>query len=91
MISITKLSNNFELVDLVNDTQLSKDDLICLASGYQQLFKDNNLVKGDRIGLAMQEDSHHLAAVFAAMDLGLIIVISGEHEITDEYLSLIHI
>tara|TARA_B100001057_G_scaffold499807_1_gene611892 strand:+ start:1233 stop:2585 length:1353 start_codon:yes stop_codon:yes gene_type:complete len=87
MISITKLSHNFELVDLVNDTQLSKDDLICLASGYQQLFKDNNLVKGDRIGLAMQEDSHHLAAVFAAMDFGLIIVISGEHEITDEYIS----
>tara|TARA_B100000989_G_C19516218_1_gene461774 strand:+ start:863 stop:2215 length:1353 start_codon:yes stop_codon:yes gene_type:complete len=87
MISITKLSNNFELVDLVNDTQLNKDNLICLASGYQQLFKDNNLVKGDRIGLAMQEDSHHLAAVFAAMDLGLIIVISGEHEITDEYIS----
>ena len=85
MISITKLSDNFEIVDLPNDTQLSKAKLKSLAGGYQRLFKENNLAKGDRIGLAMQEDSHHLAAVFAAIDYGLIIVISGEHSLTDEY------
>ena len=85
MISITKLSDNFEIVDLPNDTQLSKAKLKSLAGGYQRLFKENNLAKGDRIGLAMQEDSHHLAAVFAAIDYGLVIVISGEHSLTDEY------
>lgn len=85
MISITKLSDNFEIVDLPNDTQLSKAKLKSLAGGYQRLFKENNLTKGDRIGLAMQEDSHHLAAVFAAIDYGLVIVISGEHSLTDEY------
>lgn len=87
MISITKLSNNFEIVDCINDTQISKSQLMSLASGYQQLFREAALVKGDRIGLAMQEDSHHLAAVFAAIDFGLIIVISGEHNITNEYIS----
>ena len=87
MISITKLSNNFEIVDLINGTQLTKESLSRFASGYQQLFLNNNLVKGDRVGLAMQEDFHHLACVFAAIDYGLIIVISGEHEITNEYTS----
>lgn len=85
MISITKLSDNFEIVDLPNNTHVSKTKLKSLASGYQGLFKENNLAKGDRIGLAMQEDSHHLAAVFAAIDYGLVIVISGEHSLTDEY------
>lgn len=85
MISITKLSDNFEIVDTTNDILVSKMKLKHLASGYQKLFKENNLVRGDRIGLAMQEDSHHLAAVFAAIDYGLIIVISGEHSLTDEY------
>ena len=68
MISITKLSDNFEIVDTTNDILVSKMKLKHLASGYQKLFKENNLVRGDRIGLAMQEDSHHLAAVFAAID-----------------------
>lgn len=87
MISITRLSNNFEIVDLITDTQLNKTKLMRFASGYQQLFLKHNLKKGDRIGLALQEDFHHLACVFAAIDYGLIIVISGEHEITNEYIS----
>lgn len=86
MISITKLSDNFEIVDLPNDTHVSKTKLKSLASGYQRLFKENNLAKGDRIGLAMQEDSHHLAAVFAAIDYGLVIVISAEHFLSTEYI-----
>ena len=34
----------------------------------------------------MQEDSHHLAAVFAAIDYGLVIVISAEHFLSTEYI-----
>ena len=85
MISISLLQNDIEIHDCPNDTVLSKNDLTRLAGGYQQLYEQNNLQLGDRIALCMQEDSHHLAALFGAIDMGLVPVVSGVHYYDNEY------
>ena len=85
MISISLLQKDIEIHDCPNDTVLSKHDLTRLAGGYQQLYEQNKLQLGDRIALCMQEDSHHLAALFGAIDMGLVPVVSGIHYYDDEY------
>lgn len=85
MISISLLPNDIEIHDCPNDTVLSKNDLTHLAGGYQSLYEQCKLQLGDRIALCMQEDSHHLAALFGAIDMGLVPVVSGIHYYDDEY------
>ena len=85
MISISRLQNDIEIHDCTNERIYSKDELTCLAGGYQRFFESQKLKRGDRISLCLQEDIHHLAVVFASIDYGLVPVISGDHYIDDEY------
>lgn len=85
MISISRLPDDIEIHDCTSDHIYSKEELKLLAGGYQRFFEKHGLVKGNRISLCLQEDIHHLAVVFAAIDFGLVPVISGNHYIDDDY------
>lgn len=85
MISISRLPDDIEIHDCTSQQVYRKEELTLLAGGYQRFFEEQGLVKGNRISLCLQEDIHHLAVVFAAIDFGLVPVISGNHYIDDDY------